>query len=108
MWSNAFCQTVDFEFPDRSGAILRFSGFGLRRIIAHPSGDWSVVLKSGERVDVELVRGWAAGGMRAVGLQWEARDRRRFSCGLCCLSPSQDPWRRLLVRLRVPMSPRLS
>jgi len=96
------------EFPDPSGSVLRFSGYRIRRIIAHASGRWSLDVGDREYVDVELLHGWIGAGGRLVGLRWMSGERRRFVCGLCCREPTRDPWRRLLVRLRVPMPPRLS
>jgi len=87
---------------------LRLSGFRVRRIIAHASGRWSLDLGNDECVEVELLHGWIAWGGRLVGLCWMSRERGRFVCGLCCLEPGLDRWRRLLVRLRVPMPAQLS
>jgi len=108
MWLNGFYQTLEFELPDPSGTVRRFSGYRLRRIIAHASGRWSLDPGTGEYVDVEILHGWIGGGGRLVGLRWRSRDGRRFVCGLCCPKPDHDRWRRLLVRLRVPVPQQLS
>ena len=108
MWSNGFYQTLELELPDPSGVVLRFSGSGIRRVIAHASGRWSLDLGQDACFEVELLHGWIGGGGRLVGLRWMSREGCRFVCGLCCLDPDRDRWRRLLVRLRVPMPPRLS
>lgn len=108
MWSNGLSQTLELEFPDESGTVFRVFGLGIRRIVAHASGDWSLQLRSGERVRVRLRHGWIAASGRAIGLRWVSADRRRFACGICCVDPRRAGWRRLLVRLRVPMPGRLS
>ncbi len=108
MWSNAFCQTLELEFPDGSGTFYRLFGFRIRRIVAHASGDWSLQLRSGERVRVRLEHGWIAASGRVVGLRWVGDQRSRYDCGIFCVEPRRADWRRLLVRLRVPMPGRLS
>lgn len=104
MSSTAFCQTLEYVFPDPSGNIFRFSGFRLRRIVARADGRWFLVPNRGEGAIAELHAGWIAGGCRLVGLRWRTRAGDRFDCGLLCLRPAEPGWRRLLVRLRVPMS----
>lgn len=108
MWSNAFCRTLEIALPDPSGTIVRPFGFGICAIVAHVSGDWTLRLCGGEICDVQLRGGWIAGGGRAVGLRWISSDRRRFACGLISRDLEADDWRRLLVRLRVPMATQLS
>jgi hypothetical protein len=108
MWSNAFCQTIDLGFPDPDGAMRRFAGARLTRIVAHASGRWLLELRSGERFAAELTHGWIAGGGRLVGLRWSARGRGPQSCCLYCAEPARDRWRRLLTRVRVPMATGLS
>lgn len=109
MWSNAFYQTVDLRLPDPSRVAFRYAGFGIRRIVAHASGEWALVLEDGEHFDVELRYAWIAAAGHLAGIDWRGREEpRRISCGLYCLDPAQDTWRRLLVRLRVPMPTRLS
>lgn len=102
MWSNAFSQPVELGFPDTSGSTFRMFGFGICGIVAHASGDWSLHLRSGERVHARLRHGWIAASGRLVGLRWVGEDGRRFACGICCVEPRRAAWRRLLVRLRVP------
>jgi len=105
MWSNAFCQTLELDFPDPEGVAHRFFGFNIRRIVAHASGAWSLQLRSGVRLDARLRHGWIAGAGHVVGLRWVTNGQRSFVCGLWCADPRRDGWRRLLVRLRVPPRP---
>ncbi|MGI9342670.1 MAG: hypothetical protein ACR2QV_07450 [Gammaproteobacteria bacterium] len=108
MWSNAFCQTLELRFPDPAGAFARPFGRRIQRILVHASGAWSLGLADGRTVDASLRAGWIAAGGRAVGLSWMGDDRRRYACMILCTRPEQRPWRRLLVRLRVPMTTQLS
>ncbi|MBT8442321.1 MAG: hypothetical protein KJO76_08045 [Gammaproteobacteria bacterium] len=105
MSSSAFCQILEFRLPDPSGNILRFSGFRLRRIVARTDGRWFLVPCRGDGAIADLQAGWVAAGGRLLGLRWKTRTGERFECGLLCLQPEEAGWRRLLVRLRVPMSP---
>jgi hypothetical protein len=73
-------------------------------MVAGADGRWFLVPTRGEGVIAELRAGWIAGGGRLVGLRWRTRAGDRFDCGLLCLRPNEAGWRRLLVRLRVPMS----
>jgi len=107
MWSNAFHQTLELEFPDSSGTATRLFGFGIRRMIGHASGRWTLETRVGGYVEVRLCYGWVAAGGRLVGLCWTSEDGRRFTCGLLAFHPGRARWRRLLVRLRVPMLQRL-
>ena len=108
MSSNAFCQNLEFVFPDPAGNIVRLFGFRLRRFVARADGQWFVESGRGEGLDAELRAGWIAGGGRLLGLRWKTRNGGWVECGLLCLRPGNPDWRRLLVRLRVPMKASLS
>ena len=108
MWSNAFHQTLEIEFPDASGSVLRLFGFGIRRMIAHGSGRWTLDIRRRGCIEARLQYGWIAAGGRLVGLCWKGEDGRRYACGLYAIGPERARWRRLLVRLRLPMTQRLT
>jgi hypothetical protein len=112
MSSNAFYQNLEFTFPDPAGNIYRLFGFRLRRLVARADGEWFVETDRIEGSLAELQAGWVAAGGRLVGLRWRIRDGggkgERVDCGLCCAQPELPDWRRLLVRLRVPMRAPLS
>jgi hypothetical protein len=108
MWSNAFHQTLEFKFPDSSGTATRLFGFGIRRMIGHASGCWTLETRSGGCVEGRLRHGWIAAGGRLVGLCWTSEDGHRYACVLLTVHPGRARWRRLLVRLRVPMLQRLT
>jgi hypothetical protein len=108
MWSNAFYQTLEIRLPDPAGSLVRPFGQRIQRILVHASGAWSLGLADGSAVDVSLRAGWIAAGGRAVALSWIADDRRRYVCMILCTRPEERRWRRLLVRLRVPMAAQLS
>lgn len=108
MWSNAFHQTLEFSFPDSSGAVRCLFGFGVRRIVAQGSGRWVLDTDDEGCIEASLRHGWIAAGGRMIGLCWISDGGRRFRCGLLTFHPEQARWRRLLVRLRVPLSQRLT
>jgi hypothetical protein len=108
MWSNAFYQTLEIELPDPSGTVIRLFGFGICRMIAHASGRWTLDTRGAGCIEARLQYGWIAGGGRLVGLCWMGEDGRRYACGWLSVRPELARWRRLLVRLRVPMPQRLT
>ena len=108
MSSSAFCHGLDFRFPDPGGQVYRWCGFRLTRVVARDDGSWFVVCGNGPGVPGELRGGWIAGGGRIAGLRWITRGGHRVDCGLFAPDPRARNWRRLLVRLRVPMHSPLS
>lgn len=117
MWSNGFYRTIELASADRAAPVVRLFGGRVASVVAQASGSWSLRLVSrpasaaarggalgDEWLEVRLTHGWIAVGGRLIGLRWVARDGRRFSCWLWCRRPGSARWRRLLVRLRVPMA----
>ena len=116
MWSNGFYRTIELALTDRAGLIVRLSGGRIASIMVHASGSWSLRLASDvasgdasgsaigdDWLEVRLTHGWIAAGGRLVGLRWVAPDGRSFASCLWCGTPGTACWRRLLVRLQVPM-----
>ena len=108
MWSNGFWHAIEIAIPDPDAAVRRWFGRELLALGTSPSGRWLLTLDDESPVAARLERGWIAGGGRVVGLRWITSDGRRVECGLYCARPGARRWRRLLVRLRVPLSGRLS
>jgi hypothetical protein len=117
MWSNGFLQTLEICPASRCAGGLFVNTFchGVRRlnpfltpmvtrIVAQPSGYWILETESGGRYEVNLNGGWIFGSGLCVGLYWKSDDgRQSFRSWL--ISWRQDPavWRRLQVRLRIPV-----
>ena len=108
MWSNAFYQTLDLDLSGSKSSIWRLFGFNICRVIAHPSGRWVLETRTGRLVDAHLHSGWIAGGGRFTGLSWAGSDGNRYACALFAVHPEGAQWRRLLVRLRLPIPERLA
>ncbi len=116
MWSNGFLQTLEIYPAGRSPAggsahsycraLRRFIPFStppVARIVAQPSGNWVLETEQGDRYEVRLIYGWIMGGGLSIGLSWKSCTGQRFRSWL--ISWRQDPviWRRLQVRLRMPV-----
>ena len=108
MWSNGFYQTIDLACAERGGPVVRWFGRRVLVIRAHGSGRWSLKMAATGGcpeawVDVRLTHGWIAAGGRLMGLRWVTADQKPWVCCLSCRNMGAVGWRRLLVRLRVPI-----
>ena len=116
MWSNGFLQTLEiYPAGRRTGgcsghsicrALRRWNPFStplITRIVAQPSGYWVLETETGERHEVRLMGGWIIGSGLSIGFYWKSDDGRTFRSWMT--SWRQDPgiWRRLQVRLRMPV-----
>jgi hypothetical protein len=116
MWCNGFLEILEIYPAGRwlgglSGhsfcrVLRRFNPFStppITRIVAQQSGNWIIETEPGERLEVRLISGWIIGSGLSIGLCWKSSDGRCFRSWLT--SWRQDPvaWRRLQVRLRMPV-----
>ena len=116
MWSNGFLQTLEIypaarwagRLPGHSfWRVLRrgnpFSTPLITRIVAPPSGNWVLETEQGERYEARLIHGWIIGSGLSIGLAWKSCEGPRFRCWLTCWRQDPVTWRRLQVRLRMPV-----
>lgn len=116
MWSNSFLQTLEIYPVARCPGgltghsfcrVLRrcnpFATPPVTRIIAQPSGKWVLETEQGERYEAQLMHGWIIGNGLGIGLAWKSCEGQCFRAWLTCRRQDPATWRRLQVRLRMPV-----
>ncbi len=117
MSSSRFLHTIEI----RSGRAARLFGSGRRldRFTLDMKGDWQLYFDSGSGVAARLVSAWVFAG-RLLALSWQVTPggdagstfaggkrvvSRRVNAWVFRHGVHGDSWRRLMVRLRLPVKP---
>jgi len=105
MSSNGFLQILDlkiFKLP----WLLWIGQLPRRRIVrvvAHPTGSWTLFTADGDCHDARLVGAWVLGRGALLGLHWQAEGGRHLAAVTSVRVQAPGVGRRLLTRLRWPL-----
>ena len=100
MWSNGFSRNLEIVPWRLFGPASRpVAG---ARLVSHVSGRWLVVPAGSDPLEARLVRSWVVGGV--AGLTLRPVGGGRVHALLIRAGQGPGLWRRLQVRLRLPVA----
>jgi hypothetical protein len=117
MWYNGFLQILEIKPEDgrpldsiRRSLTRRFRRLNIlrapavTRISARPSGQWTIETEYGDRCNADLISGWIMGYGWCIGLYWKSDSGKRFRCWVAGSGHDAILIRRMIVRLKLPVS----
>ena len=82
--------------------VIRQARHRVLRVQMLAGGGWQLTCASGARIAAQLRGAWLGG--RVAGLEWRGSDGLTYRCLLTSADCGTVNWRRLRVRLRLPIS----
>jgi len=105
MSSNGFLQILDLKiislpWQNRAGP---FACRRVIRMVARPTGLWTLFTADGQRHDARLIGGWVLARGVLIGFRWQTEDSMHLNAITSVRLLTPDIGRRLLTRLRWPL-----